>query len=151
MNSSSLMKVEGNLVAGYDVDGDSQIEGLVWSMGLVLSVGEVDLSETAIEVSIFVANNNESRLAFNSSLDDEADFFDNNFSGGYYGMVFFDEVHPNNVLDAGEIVRFFVKLEPSSEISQNDKVMIFIVSGVAAMKVSKKAPTAIVAGLNLLR
>ena len=150
--ASSAMQVEGGLVVGYDADGNNKLEGLVWNMRLVLATGEVDLSESAIEVSVFIGSLNESRLTYNSSLINEAYFYNVNSTGNTYGMQFYDEVHSNQILDAGEIVRFFVLLDTAThEISPNDSVMIVIISSVAMMKVSKVAPTGIEHGLNLLR
>lgn len=145
------MKVEGGLVVGYDSDGNNKIDGLTWSMRLVLSTGEVDLSEDAIEVSVYIANYNESRLEYSSNLNSTNDFYDNNVSNQTYGMMFYDTVHDNEILDPGEIVRFFVKLRPSHEISTNDRVMIVIISSVAMMRVEKNAPVGIEPGMNQLR
>ncbi|UYP44410.1 hypothetical protein NEF87_000695 [Candidatus Lokiarchaeum ossiferum] len=146
------MIVEGGLVVGYDADGNSKLEGLVWNMRLVLGTGEVDLSESAIEVSVFIGSLNESRLSYNSALNDEAYFWNSAAINNTYGMAFYDEVHSNTILDAGEIVRFFVLLDATThEIAGNDNVMIVLISSVAMMKVSKVAPTGIEPGMNLLR
>jgi hypothetical protein len=146
------MKVEGGFVIGYDSDGNNKIEGLVWNMRLVLGTGEVDLSETAIEVSVFIGSLNESHLTYNSTLVNETYFWNANATKSVYGMRFFDEVHSNSILDAGEIVRFFVLLDTTThEVSANDNVMIVLISSVAMMKVSKKAPSGIESGLNILR
>ena len=150
--ASSAMQVEGGLVVGYDADGDNKLEGLVWNMRLVLGTGEVDLSESAIEVSVFIGNLNESRLTYNQYLNSEAYFWNSTAANNTYGMVFYDEVHTNQILDAGEIVRFFVLLDANThQIAGNDNVMIILISSVAMMKVSKVAPTGIEAGMNLLR
>ena len=143
------MKVEGGFVVGYDTDGNNEIDGLTWSMRLVLSTGEVDLSESAIEVSVFIASQNESRLTYNSELDSYTDFYDSNVTNTTYGTKFYDEVHINEILDAGEIVRIYVKLD--TEISPNDKLVIMFISSVAFMKVTKTAPTGIETGVNILR
>ncbi len=146
------MTVEGGLVVGYDSNGNSQLEGLVWNMRLVLGTGEVDLSESAIEVSVFIGALNESRLDFNQYLNDEAYFWNSTATNNTYGLKFYDEVHSNMILDAGEIVRFFVLLDANThEITSNDNVMIVLISSVAMMKVSKIAPSGIEPGLNLLR
>lgn len=145
------MKVEGGLVVGYDSDGNSKIDGLTWSMRLVLSTGEVDLSEDAIEVSVFIANYNESRVDYDSTLNSTEAFYNANVTSQTYGMVFYDTVHDNQILDPGEIVRFFVKLRTSHEISTNDRVMIVIISSVAMMRVEKTAPVGIEPGMNQFR
>ena len=147
-----FVKVEGGLVVGYDADGNNELEGLVWNMRLVLGTGEVDLSESAIEVSVFIGSLNESRLTYNQYLNDEAYFWNVTAVNNTYGMRFYDEVHSNEILDAGEIVRFFVLLDANThQIAGNDNVMIVLISSVAMMKVSKVAPTGIEAGMNLLR
>ena len=121
-------------------------------MRLVLSTGEVDLSESAIEVSVFIASRNESRLTYNSDLDSYEDFYNASVANATYGTQFYDEVHVNEILDAGEIVRIFVKLNPAThEINPNDKLVIMFISSVAMMKVTKTAPTGIESGVNILR
>ena len=100
--------------------------------------GEVDLSESAIEISLYIANLTEVTLNYNSSLDDETDFEDVNMTQGTYGMKFVDQVHTNEILDPGEIVRMYVMVNRTThEVSANDRLMIVIISSVAMIKVTK--------------
>ncbi|MHA1585584.1 MAG: hypothetical protein ACTSVU_07065 [Promethearchaeota archaeon] len=145
------MSVEGGLIIGYCNNSGQKINGLTWTMRLVLSSGEVDLAEQAIEVSVYVANKNVSRGEFDENLTDYTDFYDDNVSTGTYGMTFYDEVHANTVLDPGELVKFYVKLDDLHQISASDKVMIVIISSVAMMRITKNAPTAIITGVNVMR
>ena len=135
----------------YDTDSNGNLDALVWNIKMILQSGQVDLDDDAIVVSVIVANNNESSLDFNNSLDDEIGFWNASIPGGSYGIKFLNIVRDDDILDPGEICRFFVKLDSTIEIEANEMVIIMIFSGAAMLKVFKTAPTGINPGLNILR
>ncbi|MCP4761140.1 MAG: hypothetical protein GY870_05115 [archaeon] len=151
--------MEGSFVVAYDkrnstgsVVTNGELDALVWNLKLVLQNGLVDMDSDAISVSIIVENNTELRLSYNASLDDEADFSDIFTGQGVYGTTFINEIANDEILNSGEICRFFVRLDTTKfEIDANEEVIIMIISGAAMLKVFKTAPTGIQPGLNILR
>ena len=135
----------------YDTEPNGNLDSLVWNIKMILQSGQVDLGKDAIVVSVIVANNNESSLEFNDTLVDETGFWNASIPGGSYGIEFLNKVRDDDILDPGEICRFFVKLDSSIEIKANEMVIIMIFSGAAMLKVFKTAPTGINPGLNILR
>jgi hypothetical protein len=143
--------VEGQFVIAYDTDTNDKLDSLVWNIKMILQSGQVDLDDDAIAVSVIVATKNETSLNFTAALNNETGFWDNNITGGSYGVKFLNIVRDDEILDPGEICRFFVKLDASIEIEANEMVIIMIFSGAAMLKVFKTAPTGINPGLNILR
>lgn len=133
----------------YDSNSSGNLDSLVWNIKMILQSGQVDLDNDAIVVSVIVANNTESSLEFNDTLIDESGFKNSDIPDGTYGKRFLNKLTDNEILDPGEICRFFVKLP--IEIEANEMVIIIIFSGAAMLKVFKTAPTGINPGLNILR
>ncbi|MHA1728465.1 MAG: hypothetical protein ACTSWY_07005 [Promethearchaeota archaeon] len=133
------------------MNSNEELDALVWNLKLVLDFGEVNLGDDATVISLIVSNNTELRLTYNDTLDDESDF-SYNASNGEYGTRFLNIAHNDEVLDPGEICRFFIMLDRNEfEIQSNEEVIIIILSGAAMLKVFKTAPTGISPGLNILR
>lgn len=146
--SSSAMEVQSAFIVGWSVDTTGNITGYSFLAKMTLETGLVDLDDDAIEISIIVGNNTETRLLENDTLTNTDDLLvaDDNVYGKYFYNNDSDEI-----LEPGESVMFMIKTSDALGAVANEKVIIFIITGVAMIKIEKTMPTGIEDGTNLLK
>lgn len=144
--SSSAMEVQSAFIVGWSVDGSESITGYSFLAKMTLETGLVDLDNDSIEISIIVGNNTEQRLTENNTLTNTDDLLVAN--DNVYGKYFYNN-DSDEILEPGESVMFMIKT--SDGAVANEKIVIFIITGVAMIKIEKTMPTGIEDGTNLLK
>jgi archaellin len=143
--SSSAFKLIGDLVTGFDTDDDTSIEGIVFSLRMILESGSIDLNEDFVELTIIVANSNEVILNYNSTLDDIDELGAN--PNNQYGIKYYN-ADGDNILEKNEMAMFLIKV--GTDISQCEKFTIIFSTSSALFKIEKYIPTSVSNGSNIL-
>lgn len=143
--STSAFELIGDLVTGIDTDDDTSIEGIVFSLGMILESGSMNLNEYFAELTIIIANNTEIILNYNISLDsiDKLGANPNN----QYGIKYYN-ADSDEILEGNEMAMVFIKV--GTEISQSQKFTILISTSSAMFKIEKYIPTSVSNGSNVL-
>jgi len=142
---SATFELIGDLVAGFDTDDDSFIEGIVFSIRMILDSGAINLNENFAELTIIVANTSEVALDYNSTLDDIDDLGANPIN--QYGIKYYN-ADSDEILEKNEMAMFFIKA--GSDISQSEKLTILFISSTALLKIEKYIPASVSNGSNIL-
>jgi archaellin len=144
--STSACELIGDLVTGIDTDDDTSIEGITFSLRMILESGSMNLNEFFTELTIIIANNTETILDYNSSLDsiDELGANPNN----QYGIKYYN-ADSDEILEGNEMAMFFIKV--GTEISQSQKFTIMISTSSALFKIEKYVPASVSNGSNVLQ
>lgn len=143
--STSACELIGNLVTGIDTDDDSSIEGITFSLRMILESGSMNFYEDSTEVSIIITNNAEQTLTYNRSLDtiDKLGTYPNN----QYGIKYYNS-DSDEILESNEMAMFFIKV--GTHISQSQKFTILISTSSALFKIEKYIPAFVSNGSNIL-
>ncbi|MHA1728466.1 MAG: hypothetical protein ACTSWY_07010 [Promethearchaeota archaeon] len=143
--SALLEVVGGGLIMGVDTDNDGALEGLYFSIRLVLQNGKISFSSDAMEISVVIGSNNEARLTYNNTLNSVDDLTAN--PNNQYGIIYYDG-DSDDILENNEMAQFFLKL--GSDIASNKKFSVFIMTSGATVKIEKYAPGSISSGSNII-
>lgn len=143
--STSACELIGDLVTGIDTDDDTSIEGITFSLRMILESGSMNFYEDTTEISIIIANNSEQTLTYNNSLDsvDKLGTYPNN----QYGIKFYNS-DSDEILERNEMAIFFIKV--GTDISQSQKFTILISTSSALFKIEKYIPAFVSNGSNIL-
>ena len=143
--STSVCELIGDLVTGIDTDDDASIEGITFSLRMILESGSMNFYEDSTEFSIIIANNSEQILTYNNSLDtiDKLGTNPNN----QYGIKYYYSDN-DEILERNEMAIFFIKV--GTDISQSQKFTILISTSSALFKIEKYIPAFVSNGSNIL-
>ncbi|MCP4764211.1 MAG: hypothetical protein GY870_20730, partial [archaeon] len=152
--ASSALQIEGGHIVGYSaLYGNNDMDAFTFRLKVVLESGEVDLDNDALEIFVIVAHHDQVRLIENATFASEDNFCDTTNStliGGDYFKVSFTDADSDEILEPGEIAKFFIQLN-ANPVSPNEEITIVIISGVAMMKITKTMPTGIDMGSNIIK
>ncbi|WP_371803731.1 hypothetical protein [Candidatus Lokiarchaeum ossiferum] len=141
--ASSALQVEGGIVTGWSPG--SGIDAFAFNVKLVLSTGQVDLTNTSIVVWLKIGTGEEVDCAnagtpFTSLTTASAS------SSNEYTVAFVEGT--GSVITADEMARFYIS--SSSAAAESSEVVIAINTGVALLKITKMIPVGLSSGMNIL-
>ncbi len=148
--SSSALQLEGGLVIGYDIGGNGSVDAFTFRLKVVLETGLVDLQADAVEIFALVDNDPQITLAEELLLVNETRFKDTTGNPDHGYLINITDGDSDDILEPGEIAKFFVQLPNGSPVEANEKIIIVIISGVAMIRIEKTMPTGIDMGSNIL-
>ncbi|WP_371803737.1 hypothetical protein [Candidatus Lokiarchaeum ossiferum] len=151
-SASSAFKIDGGMIVGFVEDpktSSANVTAYVFNLALVLSMGKVNLADSAITIWIKVGNNPETEL----SLAD--------WSAGYvagvrastaneYDVEFINEAISNEILEGKELARVYISSTVALGATPGTRVYFFLNSETSSLRINKVIPEGLGIGSNML-
>ncbi|WP_371803730.1 hypothetical protein [Candidatus Lokiarchaeum ossiferum] len=145
--SSSAMQIDGGLIVGT-TDANTLVNAYAFNIKLVLTTGQVDLSDDALTVWISTNHTEELqciKVDFAGETADAASTAADGYASTYagYDIVWKNAGGATDVLEGNEMARFIIGSGVGA--AESEEVLIVINSGVATIKIELLIPIGLVA------